>query len=54
MNFLFLQCLTSFLNISEDEDLDGDGVPNEEDDDLDGDGKINHGGLTDIFLKAKY
>jgi len=40
------------LNISEDEDLDGDGVPNEEDDDLDGDGKINHGGLTKyIFIK---
>lgn len=28
---------------TEDNDLDGDGLPNEKDEDLDGDGLVNHG-----------
>lgn len=34
------------IRLAEDNDLDGDGLPNEKDEDLDGDGKKNHGKLA--------
>lgn len=37
------------LLIVEDNDLDGDGLPNDKDEDLDGDGKVNHGKSSAIL-----
>lgn len=39
------------LLIVEDNDLDGDGLPNDKDEDLDGDGKVNHG-KSSVILYA--